>query len=166
MSVAVPTNVRAINGNPGKRALQPAGEPDPEYLQDFTPPHWLTPGGVEAWNIMAPAHAKAKLLCVVDVPLFCMYCEAVHRYFAENRELCEIRGRGEFPIWEGKNGGFSYSPLVVLAKRAGETIERCANHFGGSPMARTKIKVQQQEDMFASDFESFVRALHEQRQVA
>ena len=41
MTRPVPTNLKVLNGNPGRRPMNHA-EPDPDYLQDLTPPQFLT----------------------------------------------------------------------------------------------------------------------------
>ena len=158
---AIPTNVRALNGNPGKRALHTPGEPDPEYLNDPAPPPFLTsPRAIEVWNYIAPKLMAAKLVCWVDVITLARYCEDVAECWTAQQLVSEYLQRGEMPILEGAKGGFNYHPAVVLRNRSAERADKGAAHFGLSPMCRTRIKTQPQTDLFANDFESFVRQLH------
>ena len=171
MSVPVPTNVRAINGNPGKRALQPAGEPDPKYLKDFTPPYFLTDEvALGFWDYLAPRFAEARLLCEVDVETFARYCKWLAEFWRSDGECSELTrapgGSDNLMVLVGEKGGRNYHPAYAVRNRAAEQCDRLAQQFGASPVARTKIRTNPQEDLWGNDFESFVRALHEQRQVA
>jgi hypothetical protein len=66
---------QVLRGNPGRRALNPA-EPDSPYLQDLTPPPFLTSERTrEVWTYLAPRAAEAKLLCELDVVTFAMHCD-------------------------------------------------------------------------------------------
>ena len=156
----VPTNVKLLNGNPGKRALNAPGEPDPDYISDLTPPPFLT--GEKArlvWDYLAPRLQAAKLVCEVDMITLARYCEDVAECWHAQGLVTEFLARGELPILEGAKGGFNYHPAVVLRNRAAERMDKGAAHFGLSPMARTRIKSQPQGDLFAHDFETYLRSV-------
>ena len=60
-------------GNPGKRASAQR-EPDPDYLQDLTPPEWLSAGARVVWLEEAPKFRAARLLTTIDVMAFAALC--------------------------------------------------------------------------------------------
>ena len=162
MSVAVPTNVRAINGNPGKRALRAPGEPDPDYLVDLTPPPFLTSAkALEVWDYMAPKLVKARLLCEVDIVTFAHYCEAVAEFWQTQQQVSNLLVGGDaeaLMVAVGGNGGRNYHPAITLRNRAADRVDKGAMHFGLSPMARTKIRTNAQEDLFGG-FDEFLQSL-------
>ena len=56
-----PTQLKVVEGNRGKRALN-SREPDPAYLNDLTPPAWLDPKSAEVWAEIAPKLRAARVL--------------------------------------------------------------------------------------------------------
>ena len=158
MSAAIPTNVKRYNGNPGRRGLSQT-EPDPAYLQDLTPPGFLTSERArEVWSYLAPKVADAKLLCEVDVLTFAMVCEALSEFWFAQEQVTQHLMVGGPPVIREEKA--YWLPWITLRDRAAERIEKGIAHFGMSPMARTRIRVQPQTDLFAaSDFEGFLNSL-------
>src|SRR5690349_2633047 len=76
---AVPTEVKKLMGNPGKRALPKAGEEaEPELVVILPdPPDWLGEYGVKEWHRVGPELVKNKLLTQADMLTFAAYCANV-----------------------------------------------------------------------------------------
>lgn len=149
MTHPVPTNVRALNGNPSKKRLHEPGEPDPAYLDDLTPPEFLTCDKArQVWTYMAPKLRAANLLCEVDVITFARWCEDVAECWTTQQMVSDQLARGEMPVTFSEKGGMSYDPAIALRNRAAERLDKGIAHFGLSPMARTRIRTNPQTDLF------------------
>lgn len=147
----VPTNVRAINGNPGRRRLDTPGEPDPTYLDDLSPPPFLTcEKAREVWAYMAPKLRADRLLCEVDVITFARWCEDVAECWITQQLVSDRLARGEMPVHESAKGGISYDPAYTVRNRAAERVDKGIAHFGMSPMTRTRIRTNPQSDLFGA----------------
>lgn len=170
----LPTQDKITRGNPGKRALNRM-EPDPEYLDDLTPPTWLPEIARPVWIEFAPAMRKAKVLTVIDVPAFAKWCvkEAMWRTAINDLlrlgVMVERIGRdGERVITKrddekksaGKSGGKDKkkdAPALVVNQlvfvesmffKQAVAIER---EFGMTPAARTRVQVDPQLTLFPND---------------
>lgn len=159
-----PTELKIINGNPGKRPLNKQ-EPDPEYLDDLTPPTWLPNGAKQVWMQLAPKMRKAKVLTVIDVTAFEKFCVAHARWRAavQDLELLGVMvprgGEKDMPQepTDGKDSSKN-SPKVgpgqvinqlVFAEsmffKQAVTLER---EFGMTPAARTRVLIDPQLTLF------------------
>lgn len=149
MTHPVPTNVRALNGNPSKKRLHEPGEPDPAYLDDLTPPEFLTSEKAkQIWTYMAPKMRAANLLCEVDVMAFARWCEDAAEMWEAQQLISDKFARGEPPLVETAKGNMVWDPLLAVRNRAFERFDKGVAHFGMSPMTRTRIRVNPQTDLF------------------
>ena len=148
-----PTNVRRLEGNPGKR---PLNDQEPEFSADgVDPPVWLTGDALAEWERTAPELVRAGVLTVVDVPLFAAYCQACEDYvyyLRRSKELAGLAGemgfqdRGSNPSMATRglmnNGKQVYkSPIETLRREAFEAMVKAGSRFGLSASDRTAIKV-------------------------
>lgn len=161
MTAIVPTKLKMINGNPGRRGMN-LQEPDPAYLTDFTPPtrYLHSERAIEAWIEFAPVAARNRCLTELDVPAFCVFCNDYAEWsFANERCAIHLIVEGQSPMdTEGKQP--YWFPWLRARDKAWERVLRGFEQFGLTPAARTKIRVQPQADMFAlPDFETFVKDL-------
>ena len=74
----VPTRLRALRGNPGKRPLN-RDEPALEATQPDTPT-WLTGEPLDRWQVIAPQLAQLGLLTTIDVDALAAYCQVWARW--------------------------------------------------------------------------------------
>ena len=145
-----PTALKLVSGNPGKRALNKQ-EPDPEYLQNLDPPEWLHPDAAAIWRELAPHAAKAKVLTVLDREAFAQGCEAVAQYrratLAANSRPVDNASKDEAGL---DQGGTNISPWVMLQSMSFKRCQAFFNAFGMNPVARTRIMIQPQGDLFSN----------------
>ncbi len=78
----LPTHLKIIRGNPGKRAL-PKHEPEPAVGAEA--PDWLTPEAAKHWPIVAKQLLDARVLTEMDGPALSLYCESFAQW--KNAEL-------------------------------------------------------------------------------
>lgn len=107
-----PTNLRILQGNPGKRPL-PKDEPKPKLGGD--PPAWLTVAGRKEWDGLAPMLERLRVLTEADVDALAQLCEAQAELKAG---IAEGRFRSE--LWR-----------CIMAMQA---------RFGLTPADRARIK--------------------------
>ena len=158
-----PTADKIARGNPGKRALN-SREPDPEYLDDLTPPAWLPEAAKAVWRDFAPKLRKAKVLTVIDVPAFEKWCVKTAQWraaildLAKRGVMIERVGRdGERTITKKASKKKTDAPAMVVNQlvfaesmffKQTIALER---EFGMTPAARTRVQIEPQLTLFPDD---------------
>lgn len=140
-----PTALKLVNGNPGKRAIN-GQEPDPEYLNDLTPPDYLSDAAKVVWNEIAPNLRTARVLTKMDVPMLHKVCESIATY---RRAVIKCQELGEI----GENG--SISQWEIVKSMAFKQAMAAMQQFGMSPAARTRIAIQPQGDLFSDQGQNY-----------
>ncbi|MEO5369304.1 MAG: phage terminase small subunit P27 family [Magnetococcus sp. DMHC-1] len=131
----MPTNLKILHGNPGKRPL-PSGEPRPETAAPPCP-KWLLPDAKKEWRRVVTELKIFGLISRIDMALLAGYCQSWARW-REAEEILALEG-STTPIASGK--GMKRHPMAAQANEALRIMERLATHFGLSPSARTGLKV-------------------------
>ena len=82
----VPTHLKLLRGNPGKRPIKPEPEPSvPDTPPE--PPDFLSEDAVNEWWRVAPELHALGLLTELDVAPFAAYCDAYARWITAERLL-------------------------------------------------------------------------------
>lgn len=139
-----PSALKIISGNPGKRAQRP--EPDPDYLDDLTPPAHLPEHVARVWSDLAPKLRKAHLLTQLDVPALEMVCAAI----ANHRIATQTAGLNMM-MHNAETGAFSPSPWLIIQSMAFKQAFVGLSRFGMTPADRARVIVNPQTDLFAQD---------------
>lgn len=135
-----PTILKIVTGNPGKRAINKQ-EPDPDYLDDLSPPPRLPENAKIFWNELAPKLRKARLLTELDVAALEKLCIAEMHYW-------EVTNRvGSDLVVSGKNGDYT-NPLLNQQSMYLKQIMMLYREFGKTPAARVRIAINPQGDLF------------------
>jgi P27 family predicted phage terminase small subunit len=141
----VPTTLKLLRGNPGHRAIQPNGEPQPQRPATIPdPPRRIKRSefACEEWNRIAPELWRLNLLTVADIPALAIYCQA-YAHWCEAEEALYVMKEDDPKhhglIVEGPNGGKTTNPLVKIAASAALNVMRFAVEFGFTPASRTRI---------------------------
>lgn len=146
-----PTNLKVLQGNPGKRELnknEPKFPVDDELLK---PPAYLSKYAKKEWKRIAPLLLKTKLLTEADVSALAAYCQAYHRWI-ENEKL--IRTYGYTTVTD--KGNIIQRPEVGIANKAMDSMLKFAREFGLTPSSRTNLHVQD-PDKEKDPFMDFMR---------
>jgi P27 family predicted phage terminase small subunit len=130
----VPTRLKVLRGNPGKRALN-ASEPAPAPRRSLAPPAWLEGEAAAEWRRLAPKFARLGLLTEIDGEALSQYCVVWARW----REA-ETALRKHGMVIAGSKGGPVLSPYVAIASRALSQMRAYLDGFGMTPSARTRVK--------------------------
>lgn len=140
-------------GNPGKRASSQR-EPEPVYLQDLTPPEWLSEGARIVWDQEAPKYRRAHLLTEVDVIAFGMMCESQSRYRRTADRVGEEDVKAKYQEDDEGNVrsvGEHMNPWAMLNSMYFKQTVMLLGKFGGTPQDRTRVEVNPQASLFGGD---------------
>jgi P27 family predicted phage terminase small subunit len=138
-----PSAVKRLEGNPGKRAL-PANEPEPDLLNDLTPPKDLPDEARAVWNELAPALRRAQLLTTLDRLALEQLCVAAAQHRIATRNI----GDDRLIMKNAETGSLSPSPWVIIQSMAFKRAKALMDSFGMTPAARTRVAVEPQADLF------------------
>jgi len=132
----VPTYLKVLSGNPGKRALN-KNEPVPEgSLADS--PDWMTEGQKAGWDY-AIEHAPLGLLKKLDRSVLAAWvvAEDLHRRASEQVEKFGI-------LTKAPNTGLPIqSPYLPVLNKQAQIILKAAEQLGFTPASRTRIQVEE-----------------------
>lgn len=149
---------RVAEGNKGKRAL-PVGTPDPRLL-DEEQAEWIRDTLLTSdearivWDLIYPGARAAKMLTEVDALSFVRYCEAeawgwlMRKRRAQALEEVEAAQSGNAE--DGAGAAVQRLQAFALQEKwATESANTGAQRMGFDGASRTRIKIDQQLDMFA-----------------
>ena len=136
----VPTQLKILRGNPGKRRLnlrEPAPPDDgiamPEYLGDVAR---------KRWGVMLPLLQAVRVMTKADVEALARYCDTYEWWLATRAKL---RKNGDtYPILNDK-GEVKYiaqRPEVAIAHKLAAQLHALEADFGLNPSSRTKLATQ------------------------
>jgi P27 family predicted phage terminase small subunit len=130
----VPTHLKVIRGNPGKRPLN-ENEPVPEgALVD--PPEWMAESQKAGWNY-AIENAPAGLLKKLDQSVLAAWvvAEDLHRRAAAMIEKFGI-------LTKAPNTGLPIqSPYLPVVNKQAQIMLKAAEQLGFTPAARSRIQI-------------------------
>ena len=129
-----PTNVKRLEGNPGKRPLD-ANEPNPNPIAP-TCPSWLSETAKQEWARVAPELERFGLLTELDSACFSGYCSA----YAEWRETQEILQR-EGWTYTTSQGQVRPRPEAIISRHALDQMRKLGALFGMTPSDRGRMEL-------------------------
>jgi len=127
-----PTAMKVLEGNPGKRALNPF-EPTPEGKMPECP-DWLEDEAKAEWDRLAVPLHNLGILTELDMAPFAAYCQAYARW-KEAEEFISQHGS----IVKTKNGFWQQVPQVTISHQNQKIMLQAAAEFGLTPSARSRI---------------------------
>jgi len=129
----IPTNLKILRGNPGRRPL-PKNEPEISAgIPD--PPKHLGGKAKKEWKRITPELARAGLLTKIDGTALAAYCDC----FAQWAEAsAKIKKQG-MTIETEKNGPV-ISPYLKISNAAVDRMRQFLVEFGMTPSSRSKVK--------------------------
>jgi len=130
-----PTNLRLLQGNPGKRPLNKK-EPKPKPRTPPCPRH-LMPRAKKEWRRVCKELQALGIITAIDRSVLAMYCQYWARWCdAEER----VRHDGE--VIRTTNGNRIQNPELGVANRAAELCHKFAAEFGMTPSSRTRVSTE------------------------
>lgn len=138
-----PSALKLVAGNPGKRALN-AHEPEPDVLQDLTPPAHLPEHIAAVWRELAPKLRRCHVLTELDTPLLEITCTAIANF----RLTVEKTEDGKLMARNAETGTVSLSPWIMLQSMSVKQAMAALREWGATPAARSRVMVDPQADLF------------------
>ena len=130
----VPTHLKILRGNPGKRRLN-SHEPLPEGdLKD--PPDWFSDSQKAGWNY-AIDHAPDGLLKRLDCSALVAWVVAQDMH----RQATEMVARHGLLIRAPVTGAPIQSPYIPIVNRQATIMLRAAEQLGFTPVARSRVQI-------------------------
>lgn len=127
-----PTALKKLEGNPGKRPLNPF-EPIPPTVALPCPRH-LLPEAKKEWRRLAPILMKMGLLTAADTVPFEGYCTAYARWLEAQEEITRHGS-----IYKDENGRIRPNPYIAIANYQMREIRAFASEFGLTPSNRSSM---------------------------
>ena len=127
----VPTKLKMLRGNPGKRPLSD-DEPRPKAKLPGPPAHLSAEAKREWWRL-GKQLAALGLMTSIDRGALAMYCQAWARWLEAEQALKTYGVMVKSP-----NGFPMQSPYLAVANKAMEQIRAMLTEFGMSPASRTR----------------------------
>lgn len=130
----VPTHLRELRGNPGKRPLNR----DEPALEASLPdaPEWLKGEPLGRWQAIAPQLEQLGLLTVIDVDALAAYCQVWTRWRKAEEAIVTfgqvIKTPQGYPV---------QSPYIGIANKALSHVRAFEAEFGMTPSARSRVTV-------------------------
>jgi len=138
----LPTKIKILEGNPGKRPLNLINEPKPLQIAPECP-DWLLDEAKKEWSRLAPGLERLGLLTILDMAAFAGYCQSyakwkiAEEFIKKNGMTYEILKRDK----EGKviSTYIALFPEVYIARQCLNQIKAFAAEFGLTPSSRGRI---------------------------
>jgi len=147
-----PAALRALEGNPGKRALNLAEGINPQVEIPTAPKH-LSQEARKEWKRITPFLEELGLISGLDRAALALYCQAVgrlseletafngkvDRYVADEKmAYADAVYAASYSVTP--SGYAQQSVIVQLIKSHREQVNRYLMHFGLSPAARGRVQ--------------------------
>ena len=144
-----PTALKVAEGNRGKRKINHQ-EPDPDYLDDFTPPKYLSETAKERWSKIVPALRQARLVTKVDIDQLAIGIQSLANWIDAQEHINIERAEKGTMALLGKSSEEKQqqpNPWLIVQSMSAKHWDRIARQFGMSPQARTAISLNPQTNL-------------------
>ena len=138
---AAPSAVKRMRGTDRKDRRNDL-EPEPDVLDDLTPPAHLSDASAQVWAQVAPMLRRIRVLTVADVIALEMLCDAVADYRHARSEL------GADFVHSTPKGGKMISQWLVAQQMSSKRAEAFMSKFGMDPVSRSRVMVDPQASLF------------------
>lgn len=136
-----PTNLKLLEGNPGKRPL-PANEPKPRPISPKCPA-WLNREAKRLWKKLMPELERLGLMTIINGPAFEAVCQSyatwVHceKYLEKHGLTLDLERHDK----EGNVIGtyVQQRPEVAIGQKALQAMKAFCTEFGLTPASMSRI---------------------------
>jgi P27 family predicted phage terminase small subunit len=153
-----PVQLKVLEGNPGKRALDLSGGVNPR-IEIPSPPRHLSPEARKEWKRITPLLEELGLISGLDRTALALYCQAagrlaelelafegkVSRFVEADKQAKGGKGDYAEAVYQASrsttpSGYEQQSVIVQLLGKHREQVNRYLMHFGLSPAARGRVQ--------------------------
>lgn len=153
----LPTAVKKLRGNAGKRKLNDA-EPTP-VMGIPEMPKGLGKVAAAEWNSIVPDLMQLGVLSKIDGKALAAYCHAFARWFQAERDVEKYGLLVEEPVLvAGVDSGYirlKKNPACTVSETAMKTMKSFLVEFGMTPAARSRIRIEKPKE--ADPFEAYLK---------
>ena len=107
-----------------------------KILEALPAPNWIGEYGKQLWNEILPRLVAFEVLKKNDLPIFEALCSNYDLY---RRADDEIAAQGL--VVQGDRGILKKNPAVEIREKAWKSFLSAAEHFGLTPLARSRLQV-------------------------
>jgi P27 family predicted phage terminase small subunit len=136
----VPTQLKILRGNPGKRRLNELEPTPPQTGVEM--PEYLGPVARQRWGRVLPLLQSVRVMTQADIEALARYCDTYEWWLATRAKL---QKEGDtYPILNDK-GDIKYiaqRPEVAIAHKLAAQLHVLEADFGLNPSSRTKLATQ------------------------
>lgn len=147
----VPTKLKLLRGNPGKRPLNDS-EPQPaEVTKPPRAPQYLDDIARREWRRVIRYLVNSRVLTHVDLAAIEAYCQAYARW-----RQAEARVGAEGAVTETTNGNLIQSPWVSIANTSQREMRSWMTEMGMTASSRSRVKTvgaAEEDDSLAAQLE-------------
>jgi len=141
---AVPTVIKKMRGNPGKKRIRP----EIKWRKDGSipaPPRFLGSGlAREEWLRVSGEVHRMGLLSAADLYPFAAYCIAFEQWVHAVEDSRDKHGR-TITTASTTNGNPMVNPALTAVRKAAFDMVRFACEFGLTPASRSRIAINAEE---------------------
>jgi P27 family predicted phage terminase small subunit len=142
MNRPVPTKLKILRGNPGKRPINQLEPKLHEITKPPAAPAFLGDTARGEWRRRAREFVEIRMLTSADLGLLAAYCESYGRFADASKEFNEL---GAPYYYETVHGGKAKHPLVGIIDTAEQSMLRNGSEFGLTPSSRSRLKISPQK---------------------
>jgi P27 family predicted phage terminase small subunit len=139
-----PSNIRILEGNPGKRPIKNEVKPAPVSSGK---PKFLKGEAADEWSRVSVKLERLGLLTEIDSTALAAYCQAYARWVQleadADRAIAEHDGQTTYDL---RNGATTVHPQIAAAANMMKVMASLLSKFGMSPSDRAGLVVDKQED--------------------
>ncbi len=136
-----PTRLKVVAGT-DRADRRNDNEPEPALLNDLEPPAHLHERSAAVWRQLAPMLRKMLVLTEADVLALEMLCDQVADYRYARAQ------RGDDFVVHSSKGSEMLSQWMVAQAMTLKRAEAFMGRFGLDPVARSRVMVDAQPDLF------------------
>jgi P27 family predicted phage terminase small subunit len=130
----MPTSIRMLRGNKGKRPVNPR-EPQPERKAPRCPDH-LDAEAKKEWKRLSKLLLKLGVLTEADGMALACLCQTWSTLGKAQRKLNETG-----LLFKTPSGYVQQSPFVSIVSACGDIVMKLSQEFGLTPAARGRLQI-------------------------
>jgi P27 family predicted phage terminase small subunit len=127
-----PHHLKLIEGNPGKRKLEPPVKTPPSKPRR---PSDLSPDAVTVWNRIVPRLDDLGVLAKIDAEMLALYCE----HYARWREAADYSARGVLVASRHQDDPARKNPALQVMRDNAKILVQLSSLFGLTPVDRIRL---------------------------
>lgn len=128
--------MRVLDGNAGKRPINP-DEPQPVgVLAEHEPPGWLSDTQKEGWRY-AMKHAPPGMLKRLDQSMLTVWVVAEERHADAAQQVTRLGS-----LLKSANGTPYQNPYLAIMNKQAAIMMKAAAELGFSPSSRSRVKIE------------------------